>query len=57
MAPEFASSTRASTSRSTRKLDGTTPLPVPECTPSRSTSTRKVPMRLPRSDVVHQSWS
>ena len=33
------------------------PLAVPEGTPSRSTSARSVPIRLPRSEVVHQSWS
>ena len=57
IAPEAASSTRASSSRRIRKLDGTTPLAVPECTPSASTSTRSEPIRLPRSEVVHHSCS
>ncbi len=57
MAPECMSSTRASSSRSTRMLEGTMPLAMPECTPSVSTSARSVPIRLPRSEVVHQSWS
>jgi hypothetical protein len=57
IAPEVASSTRASSSRRMRKLDGTTPLAVPEWTPSASTSTRSDPIRLPRSEVVHHSCS
>ena len=40
-----------------RKLEGTTPLASPECTPSVSTSTFKVPVRLPRKLVVNHSWS
>ena len=40
-----------------RKHDGAMPLAIPECTPSVSTSTVNVPVRLPRSDVVHQSCS
>ena len=38
-------------------FDGTTPLAVPEWTPSVSTSTRSWPVRLPRSEVVHHSCS
>ena len=55
--PLASSSMRLMSWRAVRKLDGTTPLAVPECTPSVSTSTRSVPVRLPRKDVVHQSWS
>ena len=40
-----------------RKLDGTTPLASPECTPSVSTSTVSTPFTRPRSEVVPQSWS
>ena len=40
-----------------RKLDGTMPLASPECTPSLSTSTVRLPTIEPRSDVVIQSWS
>ena len=40
-----------------RKLDGTTPLASPECTPSVSTSTVSMPFTRPRSEVVPQSWS
>ena len=57
IAPDVAHSTRPSNSRSTRKLEGTMPLAEPECTPSDSTSAVSVTIRLPRSDVVHQSWS
>ena len=40
-----------------RKLDGTTPLPSPECTPSVRISTRRFPAIIPRSEVVIQSCS
>ncbi len=40
-----------------RKLDGTTPEASPECTPSSSTCTVKVPDAMPRNDVVTHSWS
>ena len=38
--------------RRMRKLDGTTPEASPECTPSSSTSTVRLPPARPRSDVV-----
>ena len=34
------------------KLEGTMPLAAPECTPSVSTSTVRLPLVTPRSDVV-----
>ena len=52
-----SSSSRDSSWRSTRKLDGTIPDASPECTPSVSTLTFRLPPARPRSDVVHQSWS
>ena len=36
---------------------GAMPVAMPECTPSVSTRTCSVPVRLPRSEVVHQTWS
>jgi hypothetical protein len=48
---------RESSWRTMRKLDGTTPLAAPECTPSVSTSTRSTPPTRPRSEVVDQSAS
>ena len=55
--PVVSSSTRSSNWRSRRKLDGTMPEASPECTPSSSTSTRRLPPARPRSDVVHHSCS
>ena len=43
--------------RAIRNDDGTTPLASPECTPSVSTSTVRVPAAMPRSEVVAQSRS
>ncbi len=40
-----------------RKLEGTRPEASPECTPSVRTSTFSVPLAMPRSEVVSQSWS
>jgi len=40
-----------------RKLDGTIPLASPECTPSVSTSTVRLPTMEPRKEVVIQSCS
>ncbi len=40
-----------------RKLEDTTPLASPECTPSVSTSTVSTPFTSPRSEVVLQSCS
>ena len=41
--------------RRMRKEDGTMPLAAPECTPSVRTRTVRLPIRLPRKDVVSQS--
>ena len=57
MRPVSWSSMRDSSWRSRRKLDGTTPEASPECTPSLSTFTVKLPPVRPRSEVVHHSWS
>ena len=40
-----------------RKLEGTRPEASPECTPSVRISTLSVPLAMPRSEVVSQSWS
>ncbi len=56
-APLASSSSRDSSWRRMRKLDGTTPEASPECTPSSSTATLKVPAAMPRSEVVSHSWS
>jgi hypothetical protein len=40
-----------------RKDDGTMPLAAPECTPSVKTRTVRLPITMPRSDVVSHSWS
>ncbi|CKU37976.1 Uncharacterised protein [Mycobacterium tuberculosis] len=40
-----------------RKLEGTRPEASPEWMPSVSTSTLSVPLAMPRSEVVSQSWS
>ena len=55
--PVALSSSRSSRWRRMRKLDGTTPLASPECTPSSSTSTFSAPLTSPRSEVVSQSCS
>ena len=57
MLPVFSSSIRDSNCRNMRKLDGTMPEASPECTPSSSTLTVKLPPAMPRSEVVHQSCS
>ena len=38
-----------------RNEDGTMPLASPECTPSVSTRTVRLPIAMPRRDVVSQS--
>ena len=43
--------------RRMRKLEGTMPDASPECTPSLSTDTFRLPPANPRNEVVHQSWS
>ena len=50
--PVRSSSMRDNSSRQIRNDDGTMPPACPLCTPSVSTSTRKVPQSTPRSDVV-----
>jgi hypothetical protein len=57
ISPLASSSIRESSRRRMRKLEGTTPLASPEWTPSVSTSTRSVPVSMPRSEVVTQSCS
>jgi hypothetical protein len=55
--PVWLSSSRSSTWRMMRKLDGTRPEASPECMPSVSTSTLSVPLAMPRRLVVSHSWS
>ena len=55
--PVSLSSSRSSTWRRMRKLDGTSPLASPECTPSVRISTFSTPVTMPRRLVVSQSWS
>jgi hypothetical protein len=55
--PVFESSSRSSTWRRMRKLDGTRPLASPECTPSVRISTFSTPLTMPRRLVVSHSWS
>ena len=55
--PVSGSSMRSSRRRAMRKLDGTMPLALPLCTPSRRMSTRNVPAAMPRSEVVIQMRS
>ena len=55
--PLRESSSRSSSWRRMRKLDGTTPLASPEWMPSLSTSTLSTPLTMPRRLVVSHSWS
>jgi hypothetical protein len=55
--PVCESSIRSSSWRITRSLAAITPVPSPECTPSVSSETSRVPITSPRSDVVDHSWS
>ncbi len=57
ISPVSAFSIRDSNCRAMRKDDGTMPLAEPECTPSFSTVTVRVPITMPRSEVVsHNCW-
>jgi hypothetical protein len=55
--PVALSSSRSSTWRRMRKLDGTRPLASPEWMPSVRISTFSTPLTMPRRLVVSQSWS
>jgi hypothetical protein len=55
ISPVISSSSRDSTRRKMRKLDATTPDASPECTPSSSTLTTRLPPVMPRSEVVSHS--
>jgi len=53
--PVWTSSIRSSSRRVTRSLDAITPVPSPEWTPSVSSETSRLPVMLPRSEVVDHS--
>ena len=57
ISPVASSSSRDSSPRSRRKLEGTMPEASPEWTPSVSTRTVSMPAAMPRSEVVSHSWS
>ena len=55
--PLVSSSTRLIRLRAMRKDDGTMPLAAPEWTPSVRTRTVRLPITMPRSEVVSHSCS